>query len=124
MTVGQPVVAWIPTKYSNPRQLVNEDTNATVAESQSRKQSSFFRSMSLEISETMSLAVDIILLTFVLAWSERQNERSKHKPPMLVWLSGSISEILEGYSAVTNPGTRRKAVPLFLIPPVVLSYRY
>lgn len=70
----------ISTKYSNSRQLVNKDTNAKVAESQSRKRSSLFRKardMSLEISDAVSLAVDVILLTFVLVWSERQNERSK-----------------------------------------------
>jgi len=61
-------------------QLVNKDTNATVAESHSRIRSSFFRKprdMSLEISEVVSHAVDIILLTFILVWKERQSERSK-----------------------------------------------
>jgi len=33
--------------------------------------------MSLEISEVVSHAVDIILLTFILVWRERQNERLK-----------------------------------------------
>ena len=62
-------------------QLVDNDTNATVAESYSRIRSSFFRKprdMSLEISEVVSHAVDVILLTFILVWRERQSERSKN----------------------------------------------
>ena len=65
---------------SFPLQLVNKDTNATVAESHGRRQSSLFRkprNMNLEISEVVSHAVDVVLLTFILAWMERQNERSK-----------------------------------------------
>ena len=31
--------------------------------------------MSLEISEVVALAVDVILLTFILVWRERQNEK-------------------------------------------------
>jgi len=61
-------------------QLVDNDTNATVAQSHSRIRHSFFRKprdMSLEISEVVSHAVDVILLTFLLVWRERQNERSK-----------------------------------------------
>ena len=33
--------------------------------------------MRLEISEAVAFAVDIILLTFILVWEERQNERAK-----------------------------------------------
>ena len=33
--------------------------------------------MSLEISATISHAIDVVLLTFILVWMERQNERSK-----------------------------------------------
>ena len=33
--------------------------------------------MSLEISPSISHAVDLVLLTFVLAWTERQNEMVK-----------------------------------------------
>ena len=61
-------------------QLVAKSTNAIVAQSHNRRRSSFFRKprdMSLEISEVVSHAVDIILLTFILVWRERQNERSK-----------------------------------------------
>jgi hypothetical protein len=31
--------------------------------------------MSLEISEAISHAVDVVLLTFILVWRERQNEK-------------------------------------------------
>lgn len=31
--------------------------------------------MSLEISEAVALAVDVVLLTFILVWVERQNQR-------------------------------------------------
>ena len=31
--------------------------------------------MSLEISQKISLAVDIVLLTFILVWTERQNRK-------------------------------------------------
>ena len=61
-------------------QLVGKDTKATVAQSHSRRRSSFFRKsrdMSLEVSEVVSHAVDIILLTFILVWKERQCERLK-----------------------------------------------
>ena len=62
-------------------QLVNQGSNETVAQSHSRIRSSFFRKprdMSLEISETISHAADTVLLTFILVWRERQNERSKN----------------------------------------------
>ena len=60
-------------------QLVNKDTNETVAESHSHRRSSIFRKprdMSLEISQAVSDAVDVVLLTFILVWKERQRERS------------------------------------------------
>ena len=59
---------------------MNKATDVTVAESHSRRRSSIFRKprdMSFEISEVVSHAVDVILLTFILVWRERQNERSK-----------------------------------------------
>ena len=62
---------------SRPPQLVNKDTNETVAESHSQRRSSIFRKprdMSLEISQTVSHAVDIVLLTFILVWRERRRE--------------------------------------------------
>ena len=31
--------------------------------------------MSLEISEVVALAVDVVLLTFILVWEERQHQR-------------------------------------------------
>ncbi|KAF9791198.1 hypothetical protein BJ322DRAFT_1040364 [Thelephora terrestris] len=55
--------------------LVNKVTGETVAQSHSRIRSSFFRKprdMSLEISEAISHAVDVVLLTFILVWRERQ----------------------------------------------------
>ena len=61
-------------------QLVNEETKETVVEYHSHRRSSIFRKpcdMTLEISEVVSHAVDIVLLTFVLVWSERQNERKR-----------------------------------------------
>ena len=61
-------------------QLVNKATNATVAQSHSHIRSSIFkkpRDMSLEISQTASHAVDVVLLTFILVWMERKNERAK-----------------------------------------------
>ena len=33
--------------------------------------------MSLEISEVVAIAVDVILLTFILVWRERQHQRVK-----------------------------------------------
>jgi hypothetical protein len=60
-------------------QLVNTDTNVTVAQSRSRIQGSMFRKsrdMGLEISEVVSHAVDVLLLTFILVWKERQSERA------------------------------------------------
>lgn len=33
--------------------------------------------MSLEISQAVSNAVDLVFLTFILVWKERQSERSK-----------------------------------------------
>jgi len=65
---------------SRSPQLVNKETEETVAESHSHRRSSIFRKpreMSLEISEVVSYAVDMVLLTFVLVWSERQNERKR-----------------------------------------------
>ena len=65
---------------SRPPQLVNKDTNATVAQSHSRIRSSIFRKprdMGLEISEVICHAVDVVLLTFILVWRERQSQRSK-----------------------------------------------
>ena len=67
-------------KLNSIPQLVNKDTNATAAQSHSRVRSSIFRKprdMSLEISQALSHAVDIVLLTFFLVWMVRQNERSK-----------------------------------------------
>jgi len=60
--------------------LVNKDTNETVAQSHSRIRSSIFkkpRDMGLEISQVVSDAVDLVLLTFILVWKERQSERTK-----------------------------------------------
>ena len=48
--------------------------------------------MSLEISDAVSLAVDVVLLTFILAWSERQNERLKIRPPA----SDGIGDVISG----------------------------
>jgi len=56
---------------------VNKDTNETVAQSRSRRRSSIFRKpreMSLEISEVVSHAVDIVLLTYLLVWSDRRHD--------------------------------------------------
>jgi len=61
--------------------LVTEDDSTTVAQSHSRRQSSFFRKprdMSLEISEIVAFAVDVILLTFILVWNERKAERTEY----------------------------------------------
>ena len=33
--------------------------------------------MGLEISEAVSLAADVVLLTFILVWNVRQSERTK-----------------------------------------------
>jgi hypothetical protein len=58
-------------------QLVNEETKQKVSQSHSRIRGlSFFRKprdMSLEISLPVSLATDLVLLTFVLVWTERRN---------------------------------------------------
>ena len=62
-------------------QLVDKDTKNTLAQSHSRIRSSFFRKprdMSLEISEPIIHAVDVVLLTFILVWRERQSERVKN----------------------------------------------
>jgi len=70
-------------KTSTPLQLVNKGTDKTVAEPHSRKRSSIFRKprdMSFEISESISHAVDVVLLTFILVWKERERERSKTAP--------------------------------------------
>ena len=59
-------------------QLVNKVTGEIVAQSHSRIRSSFFRKprdMSLEISDAVSHAVDVVLLTFILVWRERQSEK-------------------------------------------------
>lgn len=78
-------------------QLVNKDSNNEVARSHSKIRSSFFRKprdMSLDISETISHAVDTVFLTFVLVWRERKNERTKesihgvHTVPPLSLLPG------------------------------------
>ena len=66
--------------FSCTPQLVKKDTNETVAQSHSRIRSSIFkfkkpRDMSLEISPVIAGAADIVLLTFILVWRERQNER-------------------------------------------------
>ena len=61
-------------------QLVDKDTKNTVAQSHSRIRSGFFRKprdMNLEISEPIVHAVDVVLLTFILVWHERQSERAK-----------------------------------------------
>ena len=61
-----------------PLQLVNKATGEIVAQSHSRIRSSFFRKprdMSLEISDMISHAVDVVLLTFILVWRERQSEK-------------------------------------------------
>lgn len=61
-------------------QLVNKDTNEIVARSHARVRNSFFRkprNMSLEISSKILPAMDIVLLTFILVWWERQTERLK-----------------------------------------------
>ena len=55
-------------------QLVTKDSR-TVAESHSKRRSSLFRrarDMGLEISGTVALAVDVILLTFIFVWKERR----------------------------------------------------
>ena len=54
--------------------------------------------MSLEISDTVTHAVDIVLLTFILVWRERQSERMKSvdmvfpdsrvTPPMALLVDG------------------------------------
>ena len=65
---------------SRSLQLVNKDTNVTVAQSHSRIRRSIFRKprdMNLEISQAVSNEVDLVLLTFILVWRERQGERSK-----------------------------------------------
>ena len=62
-------------------QLVTDDNRTTVAQSRSRRQSGCFRKardMSLEISEVVAFAVDIILLTFILVWRERADERTMY----------------------------------------------
>lgn len=62
-------------------QLVKKDTGETAAQSHSRIRSSIFkkpRDMSLEISQALSHAVDVVLLTFILVWTERHNERAKN----------------------------------------------
>ena len=61
-------------------QLVNKSTNAMVAQSHSHRRSSIFRKprdMSLEISRDVVHAVDIVLLTFLLVWRERESERKR-----------------------------------------------
>jgi len=64
---------------SNSPQLINKDTNATVAQSHSRIRGNIFkkpRDMSPEISEAISHAVDVVLLTFILVRKERESQRS------------------------------------------------
>lgn len=58
-------------------QLVNKVTGKIAAQSHRRIRSSFFRKprdMSLEVSNAVSHAVDVVLLTFMLVWKERQSE--------------------------------------------------
>jgi len=53
--------------------------HATVAQSHSRIRGNLFkkpRNMSLEISEAISHAVDVVLLTFILVRKERESQRS------------------------------------------------
>ena len=74
-------------------QLVNKDTNETVAEPHSQRRSSIFRKprdMSLEISQVISHAVDIVVLTFILVWRERlRAERAPNlgEPLSMIWPS-------------------------------------
>jgi len=63
-------------------QLMKKDDNTTVAESHSRIRSSFFRKprdMALEIADVVACAADIILLTFIIVWRERESERAKFR---------------------------------------------
>jgi len=63
------------TKGTGSKVVLVTTKNKTVAESHSKRRSSFFRKardMGLEISGVVSLAVDVILLTFIFAWKERQ----------------------------------------------------
>ena len=82
---GSKIVVRYPRKGLDPAcliflpQLVNKATGETVAQSHSRIRSSFFRKprdMSLEISGAVSHAVDVVLLTFILVWRERQSEKT------------------------------------------------
>ena len=53
---------------------------ATVAQSHSRRRSGFLtkpRDMSLEVSKAVEGFLDLILVAFILIWTERQNERAK-----------------------------------------------
>lgn len=59
---------------------MHKDTGVTAALSRSRVRRRIFRKprdMSLEISPAISHAVDAVLLTFILVWTERQSERPK-----------------------------------------------
>ena len=83
-TRSKVVVGWLTTSLDVDKelnwtccsdQLATKD-NKTVAESHSKRRSGLFkkaRDMSLEISGVVSLAVDVILLTFILSWRERKS---------------------------------------------------
>jgi hypothetical protein len=82
-------------------QLVNKDTNATIALSHSRIRNSIFRKprdMGLEISEVVSHAVDIVLLTFILVWRERQTAKLKS-----VDMTYSYTNILQRVPSLEDP---------------------
>ena len=69
---------------------MNKETKQTVAQSHSRIRDGFFkkaRDMSLEISPGISPAVDIVLLTFILVWVERQNEKVENPE---IWYGASV----------------------------------
>ena len=46
--------------------------------------------MSLDISHQISPAVDIVLLTFILAWTERQSEKVKHGAVSFAHFEGEL----------------------------------
>jgi len=80
LTIADAVYRWKSKGIGSKVVLVADDGSATVAQSHSRRRSSLFRKsrdMSLEVSEVVDHAVDVILLTFILVWRERQNERTK-----------------------------------------------
>jgi len=80
LNITDTVYRWKSKGIGSKVVLVTDDNSATVAQSHSRRRSGFFRKprdMSLEVSEVVDHAVDVILLTFILVWRERQNERTK-----------------------------------------------